>query len=80
VARWEGAEWSGVTLFQQGIPGALELFFRSWGPFQKLVGEVTGHVVPVFQRVDQAGFRLPLDDRVLGDADTVCSCSAWIIS
>jgi len=68
---WEGAEWSGVTLFQQGIPGALELFFRSWGPFQKLVGEVTGHVVPVFQRVDQAGFRLPLDDRVLGDADTV---------
>lgn len=40
-------------------------------PFQQLVGEVTGHVVPVFQRVDQAGYRLPLDERVLSDADTL---------
>ena len=30
--------------------------------------EVTGHAVPVFQRVDQAGFALPLDERVLADA------------
>jgi hypothetical protein len=35
------------------------------------VAEATGHVVPVFQRVDQAGYRLPLDERVLDDADTL---------
>ena len=57
--------------FQQGIAGALELFFWAWVPFQRLVGEVTGHPVPVFQRVDQAGFALPLDERVLADADTL---------
>ncbi len=37
--------------FQQGISGSLELFFWGWVPFQKLVGEVTGHGLPVFQRV-----------------------------
>jgi hypothetical protein len=57
--------------FQQGIAGSLELFFWAWVPFQKLVGEVTGHAVPVFQRVDQAGFALPLDERVLDDTDTL---------
>lgn len=68
---WEGAEWSSPMLFQQGIAGSLELFFRAWVPFQQLVGELTGHGVPVFQRVDQAGYRLPLDERVLADADTL---------
>jgi hypothetical protein len=58
-------------MFQQGIAGALELFFRAWMPFQALVAEVTGHPVPVFQRVDQAGYRLPLDERVLADTDTL---------
>ena len=58
-------------MFQQGIAGALELFFRAWMPFQALVAEVTGHTVPVFQRVDQAGYRLPLDERVLADTDTL---------
>ena len=57
--------------FQQGVAGALELFFWAWVPFQKLVGEVTGHAVPVFQRVDQAGFAQPLDERVLDDVDTL---------
>lgn len=57
--------------FQQGIAGSLELFFWAWVPFQTLVGEVTGHPVPVFQRVDQAGFALPLDERVLDDTDTL---------
>ena len=51
--------------------GSLELFFWAWVKFQDLVGEVTGHAVPVFQRVDQAGFSLPLDERVLDDADTL---------
>jgi hypothetical protein len=57
--------------FQQGIAGALELFFWAWVPFQRLAGEVTGHPVPVFQRIDQAGFALPLDERVLSDVDTL---------
>ena len=48
--------------FQQGIAGSLELFFWAWVRFQDLVAEVTGFPVPVFQRIDQAGFRLPLDD------------------
>jgi hypothetical protein len=69
--NWEGPEWSDPTMFQQGIAGALELFFRAWLPFQQLIGEITGHVVPVFQRVDQAGYRLPLDERVLFDVDTL---------
>jgi hypothetical protein len=69
--NWETPEWSDPTMFHQGIAGALELFFRAWLPFQQLVGEITGHVVPVFQRVDQAGYRLPLDERVLSDVDTL---------
>jgi hypothetical protein len=69
--NWEAPEWADPTMFQQGIAGALELFFRAWLPFQQLVGEITGHVVPVFQRVDQAGYRVPLDERVLSDVDTL---------
>ncbi|HKU43694.1 MAG TPA: hypothetical protein VJR89_36295 [Polyangiales bacterium] len=69
--HWEGSQWSDPTRFQQGIAGALELFFRAWLPFQKLVHDVTGHVVPVFQRVDQAGYFLPLDERVLSEVDTL---------
>jgi hypothetical protein len=69
---WPHFEWAADPLaFHQGIAGSLELFFRSWVPFQEVVGEATGQVVPVFQRVDQAGYRLPLDERVLGDADTL---------
>ncbi|MGH9463007.1 MAG: hypothetical protein ACRD1X_17490 [Vicinamibacteria bacterium] len=68
---YEGPEWSDPLQFQQGIAGALELFFWAWAPFQEFVSETTGHVVPVFQRIDQAGFKLPLDERVLEDADTL---------
>jgi hypothetical protein len=57
--------------FQQGISGSLELFFWAWVRFQTLVQEVTGHPAPMFQRVDQAGFGLSLDERVLGDVDTL---------
>ena len=52
---WETPEWSDPTMFQQGIAGALELFFRAWVPFQDVVGEASGHPVAVFQRIDQAG-------------------------
>jgi len=67
---YEGPEWSALR-FQQGIAGSLELFFWAWVRFQRLVEEVSGYAVPMFQRVDQAGFRLPLDERVLADADTL---------
>src|SRR3954464_6969786 len=68
---WETPEWSDPTMFQQGIAGALELFFRAWMPFQALVAEATGHPVPAFQRGAAAGYRLPLDERVLAGTDTL---------
>jgi hypothetical protein len=68
---YEKPEWSDPMQFQQGISGALELFFWAFAPFQQFVGEITGQVVPVFQRIDQAGFKLPLDERVLADTDTL---------
>lgn len=69
--QYEAAPYGDPLLFSQGIAGSLELFFRAWVPFQECVAELTDHVVPVFQRVDQAGYRLPLDERVLDDADTL---------
>jgi hypothetical protein len=69
--NYEAPQWADPLKFQQGIAGSLELFFWAWVKFQELVSEVTGHVVPVFQRVDQAGFSLPLDERVLADTDTL---------
>jgi hypothetical protein len=67
---YETPEWSAAQ-FLQGIAGTLELFHRSTLSFQRIVGEVTGHPVAVFQRIDQAGFKLPIDERVLADADTL---------
>jgi len=67
---YETPEW-GAAQFLQGIAGTLELFHRSALNFQQLAGEVTGHPVAVFQRVDQAGFRLPIDERILADTDTL---------
>lgn len=60
-----------ATAFLQGIAGTLELFHRSTLAFQELAGEVTGHPVAVFQRIDQAGYRLPIDERILDDCDTL---------
>ncbi len=57
--------------FLQGIAGTLELFHRSTLAFQELAGEATGHPVAVFQRIDQAGYKLPIDERVLADTDTL---------
>ncbi|NOK33248.1 hypothetical protein HMI49_08585 [Corallococcus exercitus] len=68
---YESPQWSDARRFQQGIAGSLELFFWAWVKFQQVIEEVTGNKVPMFQRVDQAGFSLPLDERVLGDADTL---------
>lgn len=67
---YEGPEW-GAAQFLQGIDGTLELFHRSALDFQGLAEEVTGHPVAIYQRVDQAGFRLPIDERILADTDTL---------
>ena len=67
---YEGTEWDEMN-FLQGIAGTLELFHRSTLDFQKVVGEVTGHPVAVFQRIDQAGYKLPIDERILADTDTL---------
>jgi len=57
--------------FLQGIAGTLELFHRSTLAFQEIAAEATGHPVAVFQRIDQAGYKLPIDERVLADTDTL---------
>src|SRR5215471_10368215 len=67
---YENPEW-GAAQFPQGIAGTLELFHRSTLAFQEIAGGVTGHPVAVFQRIDQAGYKLPIDDRILADTDTL---------
>jgi hypothetical protein len=68
--NYESIEYS-EKMFLQGIAGTLELFHLSLVRFQSLVGEITGQPVAVYQRIDQAGQRLPLDERVLADTDTM---------
>ena len=68
---YETVEFS-EKMFLQGIAGTLELFHLSIVRFQEVVGELSpGHPVAVFQRIDQAGQRLPLDERILDDTDTL---------
>ncbi|MGA8695706.1 MAG: hypothetical protein WB689_18060, partial [Xanthobacteraceae bacterium] len=68
--NYEKPEWSAAQ-FLQGIAGTLELFHRSTLSFQQIAGETTDHPVAVFQRIDQAGFKQPIDERILADADTL---------
>jgi hypothetical protein len=68
--NFEGAEWDRMN-FLQGIAGTLELFHRSTIRFQDVVGAVTGQPVAVYQRIDQAGYKLPVDERILADTDTL---------
>src|SRR5437016_13531356 len=68
--NYETPEWSAAQ-FLQGIAGTLELFHRSTLSFQQIAGEATGHPVAVVQRIDQAGFKLPIDQRILADTDTL---------
>jgi hypothetical protein len=72
-AAWPGYETTEYDAdhFLQGIAGTLELFHRSTLAFQRLAGETTGHPVAVFQRIDQAGYHLPIDERILSDTDTL---------
>lgn len=68
--NYESIEFS-EKMFLQGIAGTLELFHLSLLRFQQCAGEMTGHPVAVYQRIDQAGQKLPLDERVLDDTDTM---------
>jgi hypothetical protein len=67
---FETSEWDRMS-FLQGIAGTLELFHRSALDFQRIAGEVSGHPVAVFQRIDQAGFKQLIDERILADTDTL---------
>src|SRR4029079_3833553 len=67
---YETPEYDAAS-FLQGIAGTLELFHRSTLSFQELAEEATGHPVAVFQRIDQAGYKLPIDERILADTDTL---------
>src|SRR5215469_17210934 len=62
--NYESIEYS-EKMFLQGIAGTLDLFHLSIVRFQGVVGEATGQPVVVFQRIDQAGQKLPLDERIL---------------
>lgn len=72
-ATWpafEKPEYSNAR-FLQGVAGTLELFHRSTLSFQRVAEAETQHPVAVYQRVDQAGYALPIDDRILADTDTL---------
>jgi hypothetical protein len=67
---YETPEYS-EKFFLQGIAGTLELFHLSIVRFQQVVGEATGQPVIDYQRIDQAGQKLPIDERILKDTDTL---------
>src|SRR5437773_1122703 len=69
-SNYESVEYS-EKMFLQGIAGTLELFHLLLVSFQSLVGEVTGQPVAVYQRIDQAGQRLPMDEPILSDTDAL---------
>src|SRR5829696_61653 len=68
--QYESIEYS-EKMFLQGIAGTLELFHLSIVRFQQVVGAVTDQPVFDYQRIDQAGQRLPIDERILADTDTL---------
>lgn len=67
---YETIEYS-EKMFLQGIAGTLELFHLSIVRFQQVIEAATGQPVPDYQRIDQAGQRLPIDERILADTDTL---------
>ena len=67
---YESIEYS-EKMFLQGIAGTLELFHLSIVRFQEVIGSITGQPVPDYQRIDQAGQRLPINEQILADTDTL---------
>ncbi len=55
----------------KGLPARSSCFIWDLVPFQDLAGEASGTPVASYQRVDQAGVRLPIDERILADTDTL---------
>lgn len=56
----------------QGIGSQMDIgIVDAFIPFRKFMGETTGQRVPQFQRVDKTGDSRLLDERVLGDTDTL---------
>jgi hypothetical protein len=68
--NFESIEYS-EKMFLQGIAGTLELFHLSIVKFQDVIESVTGQPVPDYQRIDQAGQKLLIDERILADTDTL---------
>jgi hypothetical protein len=68
--EYETLEYS-AKMFLQGIAGTLELFHLGLIRFQQAVGDLTGHPVAVYQRIDQAGQKQQLDHGMLDDTDTL---------
>jgi hypothetical protein len=67
---YESIEFS-EKMFLQGIAGTLELFHLSIVRFQQVIEAATGQRVPDYQRIDQAGQKLLIDERILADTDTL---------
>jgi hypothetical protein len=63
--------------FMHGIDGTLELFHRDWEPFREAVGDLSGHPVQYFERVDHAGHGFVIDDRMLAHVDTLLLLSLY---
>ena len=63
----------------QRDPAAMENRFSTitevrnalWPAYETPEYSATGHPVAVFQRIDQAGYKLPIDERILADTDTL---------
>ncbi|WP_336518448.1 hypothetical protein [Pollutibacter soli] len=68
--NFESIEYS-EKMFLQGIAGTLELFHLGTIRFQQLAEDFTHQPVAIYQRIDQAGHRLPIDERILADTDTL---------
>ena len=67
---YETPEYSAAQ-FLQGIAGTPGTVPPLHAQLPEIAGEVTGHPVAVFQRIDQAGYKLPIDERILADTDTL---------
>ena len=57
--------------FYKGLPVRWSFSTVPRSASSRLPANATGHPVAVFQRIDQAGFKLPIDERILADTDTL---------
>jgi hypothetical protein len=62
-------EWSGRSVYK-GSPARVSYSTAPRSTSSKLPEKRPAALVAVFQRIDQAGFKQPIDERILADADT----------